>query len=126
MNDRWRFRVWDKAENKYNGFSFHLAMSGELDRLSVDGELREADEERFIVERCTGLEDKNGKLLYEGDVVLALESWSGRKREFNVIYCDKEYGFLFVDGFKNTKALFAFIPEDLEVIGNIHEVKNEQ
>ena len=34
MIDRFKFRVWDKAENKYNGFSFHLAMSGELDRLS--------------------------------------------------------------------------------------------
>jgi uncharacterized phage protein (TIGR01671 family) len=123
-NDRFNFRVWDSLINEYRKEGT-IQLSGNGQPFIIDGDMQPEDIDDVIIEQCTGLKDKNGKLIYEGDVVLALESWSDRKREFNVIYCDKEYGFLFVDGFKNTKALFAFLPGELEIIGNIHEMESE-
>jgi uncharacterized phage protein (TIGR01671 family) len=124
--DRFKFRAWyKKPDGKYEMI---YDIQASYDNLA--GGMGSAyhfnfqdiiNDEDAVIEQCTGLTDKNGKLIYEGDVVLALESWSDRKREFNVIYCKKDYGFLFVDNYQNTKALFAFLPEELEIVGNIHE-----
>ena len=121
MNDRFKFRVWDNAEKKYNGFSFHLARSGKLDRLSVDGGLIETDEERFVIEQCTGLRDKNRTLIYEGDIVLINKRWKKVYWFNGAFFCDdiREYEF---NG-KDPAALHYWLANgyDIEIIGNIHE-----
>jgi uncharacterized phage protein (TIGR01671 family) len=67
MNDRFRFRAWDKEEKEYyydaeqtHDYSNGI-MSGSF------GELLEDD--RYIVEQCTGIKDCNGKLIFEGDLI---------------------------------------------------------
>ena len=111
MNSRFKFRVWDKAENKYNGFSFHLATSGELDRLSVDGDLLATDEDRFIIEQCTGLKDYNGNLIYEGDIVKTAIGEIGV-----VVFFDAQFAVRFENAF------YCSVAEAKEIIGNIiHE-----
>ena len=62
MNDRFRYRVWEKTQNKWLHFDFstYPTYQDRICQALTDGE---------TFYQCTGLKDKNGKLIYEGDIV---------------------------------------------------------
>lgn len=112
MNDRFKFRMWDEKHNSmcYPGIDWIIEQDcktpGALTLNRCAGLMH-------TLMQCTGLKDKNGKLIYEGDIVhdhcidyITVVEW--RKAEYGL---KSKYGYI---GF-NT-------PEQ-EVIGNIYENK---
>ncbi len=104
-----KFRAWDKIEK-----IMYLDVQDEYDFICGSkiaesfGELLE--DEDFIVMQFTGLKDKNGKEIFEGDIL-----FDGTVKSF-VIWKEEESMF----GINNGKYELGYY-NNWEVIGNIYE-----
>ena len=118
MQDRLKFRVYHKPTNKiYNvyGFNDDFVFIDTLD--TCEPFFRED----CILLQCTGLKDKNGKLIYEGDIVYYEKCTNfglGGYRYARVFWWDKVQGFAIETNYGDYYGLQDF---DIEIVGNIHE-----
>ena len=123
MSDRFKFRVWDKINDEWMSHQLLDIEKGLLTGFYND---EEAFKRRYIIMQSTGLKDKNGKLIYEGDILGGI--FHGYIEYCNECKCFqlkvKDYGCLACEGDLHWYELVeAEEQNDLEVIGNIYENK---
>ena len=112
MNERFKFRVWDKEFNQY--WADEAIKENAAWLLFPDND----NIENIEIEQCTGLKDKNGKLIYDGDILQDCE------QRIRVVFDEQRYCFMFE--YQNTRAYkpitcIDVLDSELEVIGNVHE-----
>ena len=133
MNDRFKFRIWDKKLKKLAKWGDNPYHNMEImNYICVENPVTDWRHEDYILMQCTGLKDKNGKLIYEGDIVKSDFDFITntinplRFNIGNVIYSDYIAGFVIasdINDYSPYKTSFFGKTEALNciVIGNIYE-----
>lgn len=130
--DRFKFRVWDKENECYQqDEADHCIINHKGELVCVfwgDGDTMQTqyvESKNAIIEQCTGLKDKNGKLIYEGDKVICRKYVAGNWIDVIIErgYVAMEYGAFGLYRQQGYYRPFKDWLEDyeLEIIGNIHE-----
>lgn len=116
MQDRFRIRAWDKQCKKYiEDKDVWVEYCGDFDTVY---DLIKDNNPYYVFEQCTGLRDNNGKLIYEGDILLSNDEYFREK--YKVEFRQQNSQFLLV-GINTTGGAFGIIePNSLEIIDNIH------
>lgn len=130
MNDRFRFRAWSKEEKKYyyDAEATYDYLNG-IDCNSFDELL---NDDKYIVEQCTGVTDCHGELIYEGDILRDICT-DGTKIDYPVGWWNGAFHMYHIN--RNLIAKTGTIEFCLrglamlkncnhrEIIGNIHEME---
>lgn len=143
MNDRFKYRVWDK-ENKcmhypsrYHNYSIVNGIVVKIESYPTAnsaylGKRISWEFDDAVIMQCTDLKDKNGKLIYEADIIrfkdcndiLVINYQKEMACFAPQFYRNGEYGGrLWFDDYDSFECQF-YKSNNFEVIGNIYENKD--
>jgi uncharacterized phage protein (TIGR01671 family) len=125
MKDRFKFRAWDRIKGTYIYDAEQVYDTPGIRADCFGYMLDDTYKGVYLVEQCTGLKDKNGKLVYEGDIVktdsgkIYCIQWDKKTSSFreedrnlsDVVYKAGHHLSLWADSYC----------KNYTVIGNIHE-----
>jgi uncharacterized phage protein (TIGR01671 family) len=115
-----KFRAWSKSENKYI-YDFSMSNDGGVVLNKCYGT------DNYIVEQFTGLKDKDGTEIYEGDILNSkndgldgCDIWDyTTHRNLIVKWSDKYCCFTGLSDYHYEDSVYSYIY--IKIIGNIHE-----
>lgn len=119
MTREFKYRIWDKKQKRFRKLD-SLSMIGAYFTLIDMNKLYDD----YVIQQFTGLKDKNGREIYEGDIVEFLTAVHGNKITGQVVFdegqfqieetCDPLFDALYYQCSNKN-------PVTLSVIGNIFE-----
>lgn len=117
MQDRFKYRCWHKpTKTMCEVFEFNKTFIKATPSFVVTS-IRTIKTEDCILIQCTGLKDKNGELIYEGDIV------KDRNNFILQITYRQDKGAFYLENNRIAGAIFELkcSTNTMEVIGNIYE-----
>lgn len=127
MQDRFRYRVFDNDDKKMHDVIFLNYENNSVEWYNDNNKKRAAFIDEVPIVQCTGLKDKYGEEIYDGDILKfkLLEDFAafGTNEKYveiiaPVIY---EYGGFFIEQSENSIFLGQLPMSEIEVVGNIYE-----
>ena len=131
MSRQLKFRVWSKVRNDWvhnmmllaciDGLPFAHFVETDSDKKFVKHHIYNASNLDVVIQQYTGLKDKNGVEIYEGDIVKATSDQFVNENFIGKVIFD-EGCFLTWINKNDIRGIWG--EDDIEVIGNIFENKD--